>query len=98
MVQSLDNTKVEAKTLSSQNVTQNSHQNLNKMKEKSPSNDVITATSVVQVGHAPPVDDDYDSDFELILDPGYAECADAIKGEVKSLIYWLNEFQSSIHG
>lgn len=24
--------------------------------------------------------DGYDSDLELMLDPGYAECADAIKG------------------
>lgn len=30
--------------------------------------------------------DDYDSDTGVMLDPGYAECADAIKGILNSLL------------
>jgi len=79
-VPNLDPTQVETKTLSNQNVA-DCKKKAEKGKPKTSSNEVIVPTKVANVYKPPPpVDDDYDSDFELMLDPGYAECADAIKG------------------
>lgn len=39
------------------------------------------SSEAVSGSNPEPADGDYDSDTELVLDPGYAECVDAIKGK-----------------